>query len=213
VFLLADAAHVHSAMGGPGLNLGLQDAVNLGWKIAAAVNGWAPIGLLDTYESERRPAGERVMMHSLSQTALMAPGPEIAALRGLFAELLAQPHAAGHIAHLLAGSDVRYDVGDAHPLSGRMAPEARLDDGRRIADLMHAARPVLMDFTGGTFAEAAQPAGHRVEILTAAGPAGPSALLIRPDGYIAWAADAAAVDDLERMRLSLKRWFAVPATR
>jgi 2-polyprenyl-6-methoxyphenol hydroxylase-like FAD-dependent oxidoreductase len=83
VFLLADAAHVHSAMGGPGLNLGLQDAVNLGWKIAAAVNGWAPIGLLDTYESERRPAGERVMMHSLSQTALMAPGPEIAALRGL----------------------------------------------------------------------------------------------------------------------------------
>jgi 2-polyprenyl-6-methoxyphenol hydroxylase-like FAD-dependent oxidoreductase len=211
VFLLGDAAHVHSAMGRPGLNLGLQDAVNLGWKLAAEVKGWAPTGLLDTYESERRPVGERVMMHSLSQTALMAPGPEVAALRELFAELLAQPQAAGHIAHLMAGSDVRYDIGDAHPLSGRMAPEVTLGDGRRIADLMHAARPVLVDFTDGTFAVAAQPAGHRVEILTATGLAGPSALLIRPDGYVAWAADASTADDVERMRLALERWFAVPA--
>ena len=81
IFLLGDSAHVHSAMGGPGLNLGLQDAMNLGWKLAAAVNGWAPADLLDTYHSERYPVGERVMMHSMSQTALFGPGPEIAALR------------------------------------------------------------------------------------------------------------------------------------
>lgn len=89
VLLLGDAAHVHSPMGGPGLNLGLQDTMNLGWKLAAQVNGWAPAGLLDTYESERYPAGRRVMMQSLAQTALMAPGPEVAALRTLLGEPIA----------------------------------------------------------------------------------------------------------------------------
>ena len=98
MLLLGDAAHVHSAMGGPGLNLGLQDAVNLGWKLAAEVNGWAPDGLLDTYDSERRPVGERVMMQSLSQTALMAPGPEISALRTLLGELMEHPSVRAHMA-------------------------------------------------------------------------------------------------------------------
>ena len=88
VLLLGDAAHVHSPMGGPGLNLGMQDAVNLGWKLAAAVTGRAPDGLLDTYESERYPVGERVMMHSQAQLALCGPGPEVEALRSLFAELV-----------------------------------------------------------------------------------------------------------------------------
>src|SRR5919204_2472088 len=163
ILLLGDSAHVHSAMGGPGLNLGLQDAMNLGWKLAAAVNGWAPADLLDTYHSERYPVGERVMMHSMSQTALFGPGPEIAALRELFNELLQLPSVAEHMAHLLAGSDVRYDVGDGHQLAGRLAPDLTLGDGRRIAELLHAARPVLLDLSDGVVAEAAQGWAHRVE--------------------------------------------------
>ena len=139
---LGDAAHVHSPMGGPGLNLGLQDTVNLGWKLAAQLNGWAPPDLLDTYESERRPVGERVMMHSLSQQALMAPGPEVGALRTLFGELLELPEVRRHIAHLLAGSDVRYEVGDAasagpaswcRELSPRRRPSRRRPVARRPA--------------------------------------------------------------------------------
>src|SRR5207342_1215738 len=109
VLLAGDAAHTHPPTGGQGLNLGVQDAFNLGWKLAAAVNGWAPEGLLDTYESERRPVGERVMMQSLAQQALMAPGPEVTALRTLLGELMEQPSVRAHMAHLLAGSDVRYD--------------------------------------------------------------------------------------------------------
>src|SRR6201998_4967617 len=101
IFLLGDSAHVHSAMGGPGLNLGLQDALNLGWKLAATVNGWAPPGLLDSYHTERHPVGARVMMQSSSQTALMAPGPGVAALRTLFAEVLQKPDVAAHIDNLL----------------------------------------------------------------------------------------------------------------
>ncbi|MCV7092702.1 FAD-dependent monooxygenase, partial [Mycobacterium interjectum] len=149
VLLLGDAAHVHSAMGGPGLNLGLQDAMNLGWKLAAHLNGRAPAGLLDTYESERHPVGERVMMHSLSQTALMAPGPEVAALRTLMGELFALPDVARHMAKLLAGNDVRYDVGDDDPLSGRPVPPLTLTDGRRVEELLHDARRVLLDLGGG----------------------------------------------------------------
>jgi 2-polyprenyl-6-methoxyphenol hydroxylase-like FAD-dependent oxidoreductase len=128
VLLLGDAAHVHSPMGGPGLNLGMQDAVNLGWKLAAVTTGTAPEGLLDTYESERYPVGERVMMHSQAQLALAAPGPEVEALRSLFGELVSQPEVTRHMAALLAGSDVRYDVGDGHRLSGLMVPDLCLDD-------------------------------------------------------------------------------------
>ena len=134
-------------MGGPGLNLGMQDAVNLGWKLAAAVTGRAPDGLLDTYESERYPVGERVMMHSQAQLALAAPGPEVEALRSLFAELVPQPDVTKHMAGLLAGSDVRYDVGDGHRLSGQMVPDLDLDDGRRVVELLHDGRPVLIDAT------------------------------------------------------------------
>jgi 2-polyprenyl-6-methoxyphenol hydroxylase-like FAD-dependent oxidoreductase len=149
VLLLGDAAHVHSAIGGPGLNLGLQDAANLGWKLAAEINGWAPPGLLDTYQSERYPVGQRVMMHSLAQTALMAPGPEVGALRTLLGELFDMPNVVQHMADLLAGSDVSYDVGDDHRLSGRLVPDLTLDDGRRVAELLHEARPVLLDLRIG----------------------------------------------------------------
>ena len=213
ILLLGDAAHVHSAMGGPGLNLGLQDAMNLGWKLAAEVNGWAPPGLLDSYHSERYPVGERVMMQSLSQTALMSPGPEIAALRKLFGELLQTPDTAGHMAHLLAGSDVRYDVGDRHPLAGRFMPDLTLGDGRRLAELLHAARPVLLDLSGGGVAEAARGWRHRVNIVSAVATEFPvCALLIRPDGYVAWAADSFEQADEHRLRAALRRWFGAEDT-
>ncbi|WP_083864909.1 FAD-dependent monooxygenase [Nocardia brevicatena] len=207
VLLLGDAAHVHSAIGGPGLNLGLQDAVNLGWKLAAHLRGTAPGDLLDSYESERRPVAERVVMSSLSQTALLAAGPEVTALRDLFAELLRIPEVTGHITRLLAGSDVRYDVGDEHPLSGRLVPDFTIgtpDGHRRVADLLHTARPVLLDLGAG-IADAAQGWADRVDIVTATA-ADPmaTALLIRPDGYITWATDGSEPAGLSD---ALTRWF------
>jgi 2-polyprenyl-6-methoxyphenol hydroxylase-like FAD-dependent oxidoreductase len=207
VLLLGDAAHVHSAMGGPGLNLGLQDAMNLGWKLAAQVNGRAPAGLLDTYESERHPVGERVMMHSQSQTALMLPGPEVASLRTLLGELFAIPDVAKHMARLLAGTDVRYDMGDDHPLSGWPVPELTLDDGRRVTELLHDARPVLLDLDGSVCARA-RGWLDRVDVVRATVADRPAAaLLIRPDGYVAWAADAIGPDVEAGLRTALRRWF------
>ena len=212
VLLVGDAAHVHSAMGGPGLNLGMQDVVNLGWKLAAVVNAHASDALLDTYHAERYPVGERVMMHSMSQIALMAPGPEIAELRKLFTELLAIPQAAGHLARLLAGSDVRYDVGDQHSWSGHLVPDVTLDDGRRVADLLHAARPVLLDLGGGTAASCARDWAGRVDTVEGELTGGPAAVLIRPDGYVAWAADEFGAADEPRLRAALSRWFGAGVT-
>ncbi|HTM83585.1 MAG TPA: FAD-dependent monooxygenase, partial [Mycobacterium sp.] len=212
VFLVGDAAHVHSAMGGPGLNLGMQDAMNLGWKLAAAVRGWAPPGLLDTYHAERYPAGQRVMMHSMAQAALMAAGPEVAALRTLFGELLSTSDGASHIANLLAGADVRYDVGDGHPLSGRLVPDLMLDDGRRVAELLRNGRGLLLDLSGGNYAGAVPGWEDRVDILigtvVATAPNRPAqAVLIRPDGYVAWAADGLGEGDADRLAAALRRWF------
>jgi hypothetical protein len=189
-------------MGGPGLNLGMQDAVNLGWKLAAVVNGVMPDGFLDTYESERFPVGERVMMQSQAQLALMAPGPEVSALRTLFGELAGKPVVATHMAGLLAGSDVRYDVGDDHALSGRMVPDLVLEDGRRVGELLRAAHPVLLDLTG---AVAVTPDGVDV-VVGSMTDAPAAAMLIRPDGYVAWAADSMSPDDLARLETALSRW-------
>ncbi len=208
ILLVGDAAHVHSPMGGPGLNLGMQDAVNLGWKLAALVNGAAQPGLLDTYESERFPVGERVMMHSQAQLALAAPGPEVTALRSLFGELASKPAVATHLAGLLAGSDVRYDVGDDHRLSGLFVPDLDFEDGRRLADLLHEGRPLLLDLSDRDVSGAAAPWSDRVDVVTARMAESPAAaLLIRPDGYVAWAADTFEPDDAERLRVALRRWF------
>jgi 2-polyprenyl-6-methoxyphenol hydroxylase-like FAD-dependent oxidoreductase len=117
VFLAGDAAHVHSGVGGPGLNLGMQDVLNLGWKLAAGVNGWAPEGLLDTYQSERHPVGQRVIMHTRAQTSLLSPGANITALRELFEELLREQSTVRHITDLMAGADIRYDMRTDGPMA------------------------------------------------------------------------------------------------
>ncbi|WP_316527668.1 FAD-dependent monooxygenase [Kitasatospora brasiliensis] len=212
VLLVGDAAHVHAATGGPGLNLGLQDAANLGWKLAAELRGWAPPGLLDSYHRERHPIGERVFMHSQAQIALMSPGPGTTAVRALFGELLEQPDNLGRIAALMAGSDVRYQVDCPHPLAGLFVPELTASTAEgpvRIAELARAGRPLLIDLTGGTLGLEGPAAGwkDRVDLVTAdcaQPPAG--ALLLRPDGYVAWAADSGRADPDGLVR-ALRHWF------
>ncbi|WP_061300056.1 FAD-dependent monooxygenase [Herbidospora cretacea] len=218
VLLVGDAAHVHAAIGGPGLNLGLQDAINLGWKLAAEIHGWAPPGLLDSYETERRPAARRVVMHTQAQTALIKPGAEVTALRELFTELLADRRNVQRIADMMAGADVHYDMGgdDPHPLVGRWAPDLLLDTPSGqvpLARLTAAARPLLLDLTEDAGAAKEAAAWHdRVDTLTTSCPdpnPPATALLLRPDGYVAWASAAARPDSRERgaLRAALTRWF------
>ncbi|WP_410615184.1 FAD-dependent monooxygenase [Amycolatopsis sp. lyj-109] len=211
VLLVGDAAHVHSAIGGPGLNLGLQDAAGLGWKLAATLRGWAPAGLLDTYESERRPVAERVVMHTQAQSALINPGRDVTALRELFGELLRLPGTVQHIADLLSGADVRYEPGTDHPLDGRWAPDLVLADGTRLAELTATARPLLLDFTG-TLGDELNGWTDRVDLVPGHAEGDATALLIRPDGYVAWATGSAEPDDTERktLRAALERWFGHP---
>ncbi|QHC26413.1 FAD-dependent monooxygenase [Streptomyces sp. GS7] len=193
VFLLGDAAHVHSAIGGPGLNLGLQDAVNLGWKLAVALRGHAPEGLLDTYESERSPVARRVAMHTQAQSLLTRPGSDVTALRELFDELLAQPATRQHIANLLSGADITYDMGPATgPLVGRWAP-----DLPGLRELTRTGRPLLLDPTGTL--DAGLWASH-VDTVTV--PQLDTALLLRPDCYVAW--QGTTGDGLHE---ALKTWF------
>ncbi|MFB7723794.1 FAD-dependent monooxygenase [Nocardia sp. NPDC056100] len=222
VFLAGDAAHVLVFGGGPGLNLGLQDAMNLGWKLAAEIKGQAPHGLLDTYDVERRIAADRAVAQSQTQAALLAPGADITAMRAVFAELLTDPATVLRIAELISGSDVRYDMGvpDPHPLVGAPAPDLDLDttSGRfRVAELTRAARPLLLDLTEtGSFADALRPYADRIEIVQARTEDPPAAaLLLRPDTYVAWATDAPTLDitDLGGLRFALARWFdAVPVS-
>ncbi|WP_370934826.1 FAD-dependent monooxygenase [Amycolatopsis sp. cg13] len=208
VLLVGDAAHVHSSIGGPGLNLGLQDAANLGWKLAAEVQGWAPPGLLDSYEAERRPVSERVVMHTQAQSALVAPGPEVTALRDFFTELLSYPDARQHVADLMSGADIHYGT---DPSNGRWAPDLPLADPGPLTAAYQAARPVLLDLTpGATLADAAAPWHNRVTTVstTATGDA-PTALLIRPDGYVAWSSTDAE-PDVEALQTALTQWFGAP---
>lgn len=188
VILLGDAAHVHSAIGGPGLNLGLQDAINLGWKLAAQVRGWAPEGLLGTYESERRPVAERVVMHTQAQSMLAGPGPAVTALRALFTELMEEETVVRRLAALIAGTDFRYDH------CGPFAPE--------LGTLTHSGRPLLVDNTGA-LTEIAQPWRDRVDVVTAPGV---PAMLVRPDNYIAWTDESD-----EPLTTALTRWFGEPS--
>jgi 2-polyprenyl-6-methoxyphenol hydroxylase-like FAD-dependent oxidoreductase len=203
VFIVGDAAHVHSGIGGPGLNLGLQDVLNLAWKLAGAVHGWAPEGLLDTYHAERHPVGERVLMSTRTQTALVSPGPEITALREVFTELLRDKGTVSRIANLMAGSDVDYG-GDSHPMTGRWMPDLALSNGSRVGELLRTARPVLLDLADRPdLTKVAADWAIRVDIISAPVTDRPAdAMLIRPDGYVAWAGDAP-----DGLRRALTTWF------
>jgi len=147
VLLAGDAAHLFSA-GGSALNAGMIDAANLGWKLAAHLHGWAPPGLLDTYHGERHPVGQRVIVHTRAQSALMAPGEDVDALRQLFGELLRHEQSLRHVAELIHGADVRYGTGgpgiEPHPLAGRWAPDVRLataGGATLVAELMRGPGP------------------------------------------------------------------------
>lgn len=209
VLLVGDAAHVHPAIGGPGLNLGLQDAANLGWKLAATVQGWAPEGLLDTYEAERRPVAERVVMSTRAQSALIGPGEDVTGLRGLFAELLRKPEVTGHIAAMMSGADVHYPADPADPLAGRCAPDVVVHStgggAVRLAELTRTGRPLLLDSTGD-YAGVLAPWRDRVDVVTGAleGTTA-TALLVRPDCFVAWSAG-----DEDTLRESLTQHFGAP---
>lgn len=221
VFLVGDAAHVHSGIGGPGLNLGLQDAVNLGWKLAAALLGKLPPTVLDSYETERRPAAERVIMHTQAQSALIAPGSDVTALRELFQELLRDQHNVRHIADLMAGADLHYDMGNgdtgndgALPI-GRWAPDLELhtaDGPVRLAELTRSARPLLLDLTKNGDLSGY---GDQVDVITARASDAPASMLLRPDCYIAWASTSPQPDAQERSSLhaAVQRWCDATTTR
>jgi 2-polyprenyl-6-methoxyphenol hydroxylase-like FAD-dependent oxidoreductase len=223
VFLVGDAAHVFAA-GGTGLNLGMQDAINLGWKLAAAVNGAISGGgvsgegggeggvldsYLDTYQAERRPVAERAITYSQAQSALLSPGEDVTGLRRLFGELLTQPDVVRVFADLVAGADVRYPVGDgAHPLAGLPAPDLDLhtpDGTIRLTELVRKARPLLIDLTvdGDLRADG-------VEIVRAKADTDVTALLLRPDSYVAWASSDTRPDQ-DELRNVAAQWF--PRTR
>ena len=219
VILVGDAAHVHSPLGGPGLNLGLQDAVNLGWKLAAVIAGAADPALLDTYQDERRPAAERVIMHSRAQLALIRPGTEVTALRELFSELLTNPDTVHRLSDLVSGNDNRYAVGDdAHPLAGRWVPDfavADADATRRVAELARDGRPLLVDLTdGAVVAVAVTDIADRITVATGrpVGDVPARALLVRPDGYVAWASSEPK-PGLVELRRVLAQWFGIKSAR
>lgn len=214
VFVVGDAAHVYTAGGGPGLNLGLQDAVNLGWKLAAEIRGSAAPGLLDSYDTERRQAARRMVMYAQVQSALIAPGSDVTALRELFTELLGYRDNVQHLAELTAGTDIRYDMGelDAHSLVGKFAPDMELDTPNgtiRMTELARTGRPLLFDLTKDASLADMLP-DDQIDIVVARSQAhAPTALLLRPDGYVAWASASPHPDNAERqaLRKALQRWF------
>jgi 2-polyprenyl-6-methoxyphenol hydroxylase-like FAD-dependent oxidoreductase len=202
VLLAGDAAHVHSPIGGQGLGTGVQDAVNLGWKLAQVVNGTAPDSLLDTYHAERHPVGARVLHNTMAATALSQSNARTDALRDIVAELVSMDEPRKQLAGMFSGLDIHYDLGEGHPLLGRRMPDLDLVTANgplRVFALLHDARPVLLNL-GEPGGLDITPWANRVRLVDA-GYAGtwelpvlgavtaPTAVLIRPDGHVAWVGD------------------------
>jgi 3-(3-hydroxy-phenyl)propionate hydroxylase len=222
VLLAGDAAHVHPPHGGQGLNTGVQDAVNLGWKLAQVVNKTSPESLLDTYHAERHPVGARVLHNTMAQVALSSPEDRHQALRGTMTELLSMDEPRRRIAAMLSGLDIHYDLGEGHPLVGRRMPDLDLhtaDGPTRVFTLLHGARPVLLNL-GEPGGFDISPWAHRVRFVDARHDgvwelpvlgeiAAPPAVLIRPDGHVAWAGDLTD----PQLPPALATWFgaATPA--
>lgn len=214
VLLAGDAAHQIPPLAAWGLSAGVQDAVNLGWKLAATVNGWAPEGLLDTYHAERHPIGRQLIRNAQAASMLYLGDVDMDPVRSVVAGLVAYKDAAGYLAGMLSGLGIRYDMGPGgHPLLGmRMPPdrELTLPDGSstRIADLLRAARGVLITTSGsGEAGRLAEGWADRIEIISGTWATGHEpamdAVLIRPDGYVAWTSpgtDGHLAD-------ALGRWF------
>ncbi|WP_060889367.1 FAD-dependent monooxygenase, partial [Streptomyces scabiei] len=199
VLLAGDAAHIHPPTGGQSLNLGVQDAFNLGWKLAAAVNGWAPEGLLDSYHAERHPVAARVLANTRAQMALLGSGAGAVALRGLFSELMDFEEVNRYITGMITAVDVRHDLGEGHDLLGRRMRDVRLKRGR-LYELTHAGRGLLLDPAGTLSVEGwADRVDHVVDTPQ---DVDLPAVLLRPDGHVAWAGEDRR-DLLDR----LTRWF------
>jgi 2-polyprenyl-6-methoxyphenol hydroxylase-like FAD-dependent oxidoreductase len=220
VLLAGDAAHVHYPAGGQGLNIGVQDAVNLGWKLAQVVKQTSPDSLLDTYHAERHPVAATVLRNTMAQVALLRPDDRTHALRGIVSELLGMDQPRQRVAAMLSGLDVHYDLGPGHPLLGRRMPDLDLvtaNGALRVYTLLHHARPVLLNL-GEPGGFDITPWADRVQVMDAeyAGawelPAigtvtAPTAVLVRPDGYVAWVGDRSRAGLVD----ALTTWFGPPA--
>ncbi|WP_406504679.1 rifampin monooxygenase [Streptomyces sp. NBC_01602] len=199
VLLAGDAAHIHPPTGGQGLNLGVQDAFNLGWKLAAEVNGWAPEGLLDSYHDERHPVGARVLDNTRAQITLLGADPGATALRELFSTLMDFEEVNRYVTGMITAVGVRYDFGEGHELLGRRMRDVKLKQGR-LYELMHGGRGLLLDGTGRLSVEGwADRVDHVVDVSEELDA---PAVLLRPDGHVAWVGEDQA-DLLSRM----PRWF------
>ena len=219
VLLAGDAAHVHAPDGGQGLNTGVQDAVNLGWKLAQVVHGTSPEGLLDTYHAERHPVAARVLRITMAQVALRRPDDRIKALGDIVSELLSMDEPRTRIAGMVSGLDIHYDLGDGHPLLGRRMPDLDLvtaDGPLRLFTLLHHGRPVLLNF-GDPGGFDITPWADRVQSIDATyvgewelpvlgAVTAPTAVLIRPDGHVAWVGDGTDTG----LREALTTWFGPP---
>ena len=219
VLLAGDAAHVHPPMGGQGLNIGLQDAVNLGWKLAQVVGRTSPERLLDSYHAERHPVAARVLRNTMAQVALRRPDDRTEALRELVAELLRLDDARRRVAAEMSGLGVHYDLGSGHPLLGRRMPDLDLvtaDGPRRAFTLLHDARPVFLDLGApdvldvGPWADRVRSIHARYdgvwELPALGAVTAPTAVLIRPDGYVAWVGEGTRAGLAD----ALTTWFGPP---
>ena len=219
VLLAGDAAHVHYPVGGQGLNTGVQDAVNLGWKLAQVVKGTSSESLLDTYHAERHPVAARVLQNTMAQTALTRSDARIDALRDTISELLSMDEPRKRFAAMISGLDVHYDLGQGHPLLGRRMPDLDLvtaDGPLRVFTLLHDVKPVLLNL-GEPGGFDITPWADRAQLIDAeyVGPwelpvlgpvTAPTAVLIRPDGYVAWVGDGTDTG----LRDALTTWFGTP---
>ncbi|HEX3317216.1 MAG TPA: FAD-dependent monooxygenase [Solirubrobacteraceae bacterium] len=221
VLLAGDSAHVHYPAGGQGLSLGVQDAVNLGWKLAQVVNGTSPESLLDTYQHERHPVAARALRHTMAQTALQRMDERIKALVDVVSELASMDEPRKRLAGVISGLDIHYDFGEGHPLLGRRMPDLDLvtaDGPLRVFELLHGAKPVLLNLDERSCFDIA-PWADRVQLIDAAydglwelpvlgAVTAPAAVLIRPDGYVAWVGDPAD----SGLPDALTGWFGPPTT-
>jgi len=208
VLLAGDAAHIHAPLGGQGLNLGLGDAMNLGWKLAATIHGKAPEGLLDSYYTERHPIGAQVLDWSRAQVAIMGLSPEARALNAIFRDLISTRDGATYFAARVWGISTHYDLDGEHALTGYSIPNFELEDGTMIGELMHDGKGILLDF-GANDSLKTLTGEYAGQIKYVSGPAkeqlGLGVILIRPDGIIAWAADSEP--DLSELQKAAARWF------